>query len=80
MEPTAAPAAPEAASGFTHEVSTHTAYYVTGPQQARPPEGFLAVGTKVTLLDDGGSYVRVRTAAGIEAWVSRDALRPLGEE
>lgn len=73
-----ASATPEAPAGFTHEVATHTAYYLTGPQQGRPPEGFLSVGTKAAILQDGGSYARVRTAAGIEAWVARDALKEIG--
>jgi hypothetical protein len=65
---------------FTHLVASDTAYYLSGPQQARPPEGTLPAGTKVTLLEEAGSYCRVRSQEGIEAYVSTNSLQPVEHE
>ena len=62
---------------FTHLVAIDTVYYLSGPQQARPPEGTLSAGTKVTLLKEAGSYCRIRSEGGIEAYVSTESLQPL---
>jgi hypothetical protein len=70
----------EAAQVFTHVVADDTEYYLSGPQQARPPDGTLPAGTKVTLLEEAGSYCRVRSEGRIEAYVSTDSLQPLGHE
>jgi hypothetical protein len=61
---------------FTHVVATDTEYYLSGPPQARPPDGTLSAGTKVTLLEEAGSYCRARSEGGIEAYVSTDSLQP----
>ena len=71
-----APGSPEAVQP-THVISVATEYYTTGPQQGRPPDGTLPEGTKVTILEAAGSYSRIRTADGIEAYVATDALKPL---
>ena len=67
---------------FTHIVTSGTEYYLTGPQQASPPEGYLEAGTKVALLEEAwsGSYCRVRTENGIEAYLSTGSLHPLEED
>jgi hypothetical protein len=70
----------EPGQGFTHIVATVTEYYLSGPQQARPPEGTLPAGTKVTLLEEAGSYCRVRSEDGIEAYVSTGSLQSLEHE
>jgi peptidoglycan hydrolase-like protein with peptidoglycan-binding domain len=62
---------------FTHVVAADTEYYLTGPQQAHPPDGTLTAGTKITLLEEAGSYCRIRSEDGIEAYVSTDSLQPL---
>jgi len=62
---------------FTHILATHTEYYLSGPQQARPPDGTLPAGTKVTLLEEAGSYCRIRSEDGLEAYVSTGSLQPL---
>lgn len=62
---------------FTHVIENETAYYLTGPQQGRPPDGKFAAGTRVRLLETAGSYARVRAEGGVEAYVSCDALQPL---
>jgi uncharacterized protein YgiM (DUF1202 family) len=65
---------------FTHVVAVDTEYYLTGPQQPRPPEGTVSAGTKVTLLEEASSYCRVRSEGGIEAYVSTDSHKPLEHE
>ena len=67
----------QAAPAFTHVIAADTAYYLTGPQQARPPEGTFTAGTKVRLLREAGSYAQVRAENGTEAYVARDSLAPL---
>ena len=61
----------------THVVQRDAEYYLTGPQQARPPDGTLPAGSRVTLLRDAGSYCLVRSAEGVEAYVATDALKPI---
>ena len=67
----------ESAQVFTHVIATDTPYYLSGPQQAWPPEGSLPAGTKVTLLEEAGSYCRIRSEDGLEAYVSIDSLQAL---
>jgi hypothetical protein len=69
----------QAEPAFTHVIATDTAYYLTGPQQASPPDGTFKAGTKVWLLREAGSYVRVRAENGTEAYVSRDSLAALSK-
>ena len=68
---------PSDAAKPTHVVSIAAEYYTTGPQQGRPPDGKFEAGTNVTLIESAGSYSRVRTSAGDEAYVATDALKPL---
>ena len=60
---------------FTHVISTETEYYTTGPQQSRPPDGKFPAGTKANIVEEAGSYVRVRSEAGVEAYVAADSVR-----
>ncbi len=60
---------------FTHVITSDTVYYMSGPQQARPPEGKFKAGTKVTLVRKAGSYSVVRSETGIQAYVSTGSLR-----
>ena len=55
---------------FTHLVASDTEYYLSGPQQAHPPEGKLPRVTKVTLLEVADGYCRIRSEGGIEVNVS----------
>ncbi|MCH2211495.1 MAG: SH3 domain-containing protein [Fuerstiella sp.] len=55
-------------------IITETEYYSTGPQQSRPPDGKLPVGTKVRIVNDGGSYVQIESADGLQGWVSADTV------
>lgn len=68
------PAAPEFTE-FTHVITMETVYYITGPQQSRPPEGKFPAGTQVNLVEHSGSYVRVRSEGGIEAHVGADFVK-----
>ena len=65
------------AAEATHVITFETNYYVSGPQQARPPEGKFAAGTKVSLIGDAGSYSLVRALDGRQGYVSTDALKAL---
>ena len=62
---------------FTHKIagSGDVHYYLTGPQQARPPEGRFKPGTRVRLLRGAGSYPRVQSENGIIAYVATGALK-----
>lgn len=59
---------------FTHVVASETEYYTSGPQQGRPPDGTFSEGTKVRIVEEAGSYVRVRSEGGIEAFVASGAV------
>jgi hypothetical protein len=37
-------------------------------------------GTKVTLLEEAGSYRQIRSEGGIELYVSTESLQPLGRD
>ena len=52
-----------------------TVYYLTGPQQARPPDGSFKMGTRVALVLDEGSYSLVTSESGVIAYVSSGVLR-----
>jgi len=64
---------------FTHEIAGpfEAVYYLTGPQQARPPEGKFKSGTKVKLLRNAGSYSQVQSESGITAHVATGALKAI---
>lgn len=52
-----------------------TAYYLTGPQQSSPPDGFFKNGMRLALVLDAGSYSLVTSESGITAYVSTSSLR-----
>ena len=64
---------------FTHEIAGpfETVYYLTGPQQTRPPEGRFKPGTRVRLVRNAGSYCVVQSETGITAHVVTSALKPI---
>ena len=66
---------------FTHEIAGpfETVYYLTGPQQTRPPEGRFKPGTRVRLVRKKGSYSVVQSENGITAHVTTGALKAIGE-
>ncbi len=61
-------------SRFTHIISHTTEYYLSGPQQSRPPDGQLPSGTKVEVAGEAGSYTIIRTEDNISAYVAADIL------
>lgn len=63
-------------SPFSHLIATETEYYTTGPQQGRPPDGKFPAGTKVSIVEEVGSYVLVKSEGGVEAYVAADAIKP----
>ena len=66
---------PESATFSGHVLVADTEYYIDGPQQARPPDGTLKAGTKVMVIEDAGSYCRVRSQDGIVAFIATDAIK-----
>ncbi len=62
---------------YTHVIPKATSYYLQGPQQAMPPQGTFKPGTKVILLQNMGSYTRVKSEDGIEAAVSTESLQKI---
>lgn len=73
----AAAAATGSEAGYTHTLKTTVEYYATGPQQGRPPDGHLAGGTKVKLVEAAGSYSLIESASGKKGYVASDALQPI---
>lgn len=61
----------------THVVAHETPFYLDGPQQARPPDGTLAIGTRVALAREAGSYAQVVLPDGRRAYVEAGSLKPL---
>jgi hypothetical protein len=64
-------------SGATHSVVLETPFYLDGPQQARPADGTLPSGARVTLVSAAGSYAQVVLPDGRRAYVAADSLKPL---
>jgi serpin B len=62
-------------SKFSHVVPAEAEYYTTGPQQGRPPDGTFPAGTKVSVVEEAGSYVLVKSDGGVEAYVAADAVK-----
>ncbi len=60
---------------FTHSIATETDYYTNGPQQSRPPDGKFPAGTKVSIIEEAGSYVLVRSEVGVKAYVAADVVK-----
>lgn len=62
-------------STFSHVIAAETEYYTTGPQQGRPPDGTFPAGTKVSIVEESGSYVLVQSGDGVEAYIAADAVK-----
>lgn len=65
---------------FTHELTKDESYYITGPQQARPPDGTFKAGTKVVLVREAGSYSQVKSETQVTAYVATGSLKALKEK
>ena len=68
------------ATHFTHQVFQATPYYRVGPQQAFPPDGEFAAGTRVRILDEAGSYARVQSEDNVIAFVAQSDLRKISDK
>jgi len=62
-------------SEFSHVIAAETEYYTTGPQQGRPPDGTFQAGTKVSVVENAGSYSIVESENGVRAYVATDSLK-----
>ena len=71
------PSDTKSAPTFTHEIVGNTTYYLDGPQQGRNPDGTFAIGTRVKLIRDAGSYAQVESESGVIAFVSVSSLKML---
>ena len=60
---------------FTHRTRRKTGYFIGTPTGGRP-DGTLAAGTPVVLIESGPRYCLVRTDADLVAYVRRKSLRP----
>ena len=65
--------------GCTHVVTQTTPYYEDGPYQIAGPQGDLPEGTRVWVVGKEGSYARVWTRDGIDAYVWDNALMSIWE-
>ena len=65
----------ESSGAFSLSIaSPRVAYYLTGPQQARPPDGYFEKGTRVRLVSGAGSYSVVESETGVTGYVPTDSL------
>lgn len=62
---------------FTHVIAKETEYYITGPQQGRPPDGKFKAGTKVGLIEKAGSYSLVESENAVKAYVATESVTEL---
>jgi uncharacterized protein YgiM (DUF1202 family) len=76
-DPKEPPATGPATEVFTHELAAETTWYRDGPQQSRPPDGQLPAGTRVRVVEEAGSYVRIAAENGVTGFVAADALKKL---
>ena len=58
-----------------HIIKLDTVYYLTGPQQGRPPEGEFKAGTPCIVIQKNGAYTLIKSVDGKVAWISSDALQ-----
>lgn len=69
-----------AASAGCRTVRQEAPYYIDGPQQPGPPDGFLPDGTEVLVLGSSGSYSTVWADNGVIAQISTAALGQPAQE
>jgi hypothetical protein len=66
-------------SGCLRVVRQEAPYYVKGPHQVEPPDGFFTAGAKVIVLGEQDSYNRVLSFDGILAHVWNQDLISLSQ-
>jgi len=62
---------------FTHVVLYDTPYYLDGPQQAKPQDGYFRKDTQLMLIKNMGSYSLVESAEKIKAYVAESAMKEI---
>ena len=55
-------------------ITSKTVYYISGPQQSRPPDGEFEAGTRVRVERINGAYLLVTNRKGQTAWVDADSV------
>ncbi len=63
-------------AGCSHMVAFRTPYYVDGPSQLEPPQGWFDAGTPVLVIGKEGSYARVWSWSFVNAYVLDSELTP----
>ena len=66
-------------SGCLRVVRQEAPYYVKGPHQIEPPDGFFPSGKKVMVLGEKDSYSRILTFDLISAYIWKQDLLTLSE-
>jgi hypothetical protein len=62
---------------FSHRIEAEQPYYLTGVDEAAPPAGSFAAGTKVLLLREEDGECWVADVRGLYVAIRCDGLRPL---
>ena len=55
-------------------INCDSVFYITGPQQATPPNGTFKAGTRIEVIQEAGSYTLVCAQDGRQGYVSSDAI------
>ncbi len=72
--------AEEGKQEFTHQLWQPSLFYLSGPQQGRPPDGEFRAGTLVRIVEEAGSYILVQSEENITAFVDASALAPINDQ
>jgi hypothetical protein len=72
MAPVMGPAYKDA----THVLADNEPYYLSSPGTEAKPDGMWAAGTPVLVVIPSGTYSKVKTGGGTEAYVSTAGLKP----
>ena len=63
---------------FTHDLVVDEPFRYAGHDPSTPPDGVLAAGTRVVVVDNGGGDTcRVVDGRGLRVWISSAGLRRL---
>jgi hypothetical protein len=62
---------------FTHDLAVDEPFRYARSDPSTPPDGVLAAGTRVVMVDEGGEVSRVIDARGLRVWISSAGLHRL---
>lgn len=62
---------------FTHDLAVDEPFHYAGSDLSTPPDGVLAAGTRVVVVDNGGEVCQVIDGRGLRLWISSEGLRQL---